>query len=128
MQRALVRLEREQQALRASEEFFRQAFEYAPGGMAIAETGGDQHGRLLRTNDALCWLLGRPAYGAHEQRRNSTGHLLKPIPENIQCERASPGQPVDLGSGALRRQLGHVVAPWARRPGSVSRGRRGHHR
>ncbi|NEE33700.1 sensor domain-containing diguanylate cyclase, partial [Streptomyces sp. SID7982] len=41
MQRALVRLEREQQALRASEESFRQAFEYAPSGMAIAEMGGD---------------------------------------------------------------------------------------
>ncbi|KUL35096.1 diguanylate cyclase [Streptomyces sp. NRRL F-4489] len=61
MQRALVRLEREQQALRASEESFRQAFEYAPSGMAVAEMGGDQHGRLLRTNDALCRLLGRPA-------------------------------------------------------------------
>jgi diguanylate cyclase (GGDEF)-like protein/PAS domain S-box-containing protein len=61
MQRALVRLEREQQALRASEESFRQAFEYAPSGMAVAEMGGDQHGRILRTNDALCRLLGRPA-------------------------------------------------------------------
>ncbi|GHH90839.1 diguanylate cyclase CdgB [Streptomyces capillispiralis] len=61
MQRALVRLEREQQALRASEESFRQAFEYAPSGMAIAEMGGEQHGRILRTNDALCRLLGRPA-------------------------------------------------------------------
>ncbi|MEW1656908.1 diguanylate cyclase CdgB [Streptomyces sp. NPDC093707] len=61
MQRALVRLEREQQALRASEESFRQAFEYAPSGMAVAEMGGDQRGRLLRTNDALCRLLGRPA-------------------------------------------------------------------
>lgn len=63
MQRALVRLEREQQALRASEESFRQAFEYAPSGMAIAELGGDQHGRLLRTNDALCRLLARPSSG-----------------------------------------------------------------
>ncbi|MFI0733413.1 diguanylate cyclase CdgB [Streptomyces sp. NPDC021225] len=61
MQRALLRLEREQQALRASEESFRQAFEYAPSGMAIAEMGGDQQGRLLRANDALCRLLGRPA-------------------------------------------------------------------
>jgi diguanylate cyclase (GGDEF)-like protein/PAS domain S-box-containing protein len=61
MQRALVRLERDQQALRASEESFRQAFEYAPSGMAIAEMGGDQHGRILRANDALCRLLSRPA-------------------------------------------------------------------
>lgn len=61
MQRALVRLEREQQALRASEESFRQAFEYAPSGMAIAEMSGDQQGKLQRANDALCRLLGRPA-------------------------------------------------------------------
>ncbi|MFJ4920933.1 diguanylate cyclase CdgB [Streptomyces sp. NPDC088725] len=75
MQRALVRLEREQQALRASEESFRQAFEYAPSGMAIAEMGGDQHGRLLRTNDALCRLLGRPASG---MRRYSFADLVHP--------------------------------------------------
>ncbi|MFJ9032008.1 diguanylate cyclase CdgB [Streptomyces sp. NPDC102274] len=75
MQRALVRLEREQQALRASEESFRQAFEYAPSGMAIAEMGGDQHGRLLRTNDALCRLLGRPASA---MRRLSFSDLVHP--------------------------------------------------
>jgi diguanylate cyclase (GGDEF)-like protein/PAS domain S-box-containing protein len=75
MQRALLRLEREQQALRASEESFRQAFEYAPSGMAIAEMGGDQHGRLLRTNDALCRLLGRPA---STMRRYSFSDLVHP--------------------------------------------------
>lgn len=75
MQRALVRLEREQQALRASEESFRQAFEYAPSGMAIAEMGGDQHGRLHRTNDALCRLLGRPA---SQMRRYSFSDLVHP--------------------------------------------------
>ncbi|MEU1178135.1 diguanylate cyclase CdgB [Streptomyces sp. NPDC005820] len=75
MQRALVRLEREQQALRASEESFRQAFEYAPSGMAIAEMGGDQHGRILRTNDALCRLLGRPA---STMRRYSFSDLVHP--------------------------------------------------
>ncbi|WP_432105209.1 diguanylate cyclase CdgB [Streptomyces sp. bgisy091] len=75
MQRALVRLEREQQALRASEESFRQAFEYAPSGMAIAEMGGDQRGRLLRTNDALCRLLGRPA---SVLRRYSFADLVHP--------------------------------------------------
>ncbi|MET8680749.1 diguanylate cyclase CdgB [Streptomyces sp. NPDC004647] len=75
MQRALVRLEREQQALRASEESFRQAFEYAPSGMAIAEMGGDQHGRLLRANDALCRLLGRPASA---MRRYSFSDLVHP--------------------------------------------------
>ena len=75
MQRALVRLEREQQALRASEESFRQAFEYAPSGMAIAEMGGEQHGRILRTNDALCRLLGRPASA---MRRYAFSDLVHP--------------------------------------------------
>lgn len=75
MQRALVRLEREQAALRASEESFRQAFEYAPSGMAIAEMGGDQQGRLLRTNDALCRLLGRPASA---MRRYSFADIVHP--------------------------------------------------
>ncbi|MBN3928761.1 diguanylate cyclase [Streptomyces verrucosisporus] len=75
MQRALVRLEREQQALRSSEESFRQAFEYAPSGMAVTELGGDQHGRLVRTNDALCRLLGRPAAAL---RRCSFSDLVHP--------------------------------------------------
>ncbi|CAM5545537.1 Diguanylate cyclase OS=Streptomyces tendae OX=1932 GN=GUR47_26465 PE=4 SV=1 [Streptomyces tendae] len=75
MQRALVRLERDQQALRASEESFRQAFEYAPSGMAIAEMGGDQHGRILRTNDALCRLLGRRASA---MRRYAFSDLVHP--------------------------------------------------
>ncbi|MEV6106092.1 diguanylate cyclase CdgB [Streptomyces sp. NPDC051940] len=75
MQRALVRLEREQQALRASEESFRQAFEFAPSGMAVAELGGDQHGRLIRTNDALCRLLGRAPAAL---RRLSFSDLVHP--------------------------------------------------
>ncbi|WP_394432954.1 diguanylate cyclase CdgB [Streptomyces sp. SGAir0957] len=75
MQRALVRLEREQQALRASEESFRQAFEYAPSGMAVAEMGGDQHGLILRTNDALCRLLGRHSTA---MRRYSFADLVHP--------------------------------------------------
>ncbi|NLU68065.1 diguanylate cyclase CdgB [Streptomyces sp. HNM0574] len=75
MQRALVRLEREQSALRASEESFRVAFEYAPSGMAVAEMGGDQHGRLIRINDALCRLLGRPASA---MRRYSFSDLVHP--------------------------------------------------
>ncbi|MFJ5260830.1 diguanylate cyclase CdgB [Streptomyces sp. NPDC088387] len=75
MQRALVRLEREQQTLRASEESFRQAFEYAPSGMAISEMGGDSHGRILRTNDALCRMLGRPA---GTMRRYAFSDLVHP--------------------------------------------------
>ncbi|MET7637307.1 diguanylate cyclase CdgB [Streptomyces sp. NPDC005438] len=75
MQRALVRLEREQTALRASEESFRQAFEYAPSGMAVAELGGEQHGRLIRVNDALCRLLGRPSSA---MRRYSFSDLVHP--------------------------------------------------
>lgn len=76
MQRALVRLEREQQALRASEESFRQAFEYAPSGMAIAEMGGDQHGRSCCAPTTPCRrLLGRPA---SVLRRYSFADLVHP--------------------------------------------------
>ncbi|MFI2549193.1 caspase, EACC1-associated type [Streptomyces rochei] len=60
MQRALVRLERDQQALRASEESFRQIFENAPSGVAITDMHDGERGRILRANDALCRMLGRP--------------------------------------------------------------------
>ncbi|MFD7840560.1 diguanylate cyclase domain-containing protein [Streptomyces sp. NPDC059761] len=75
MQRALLRLEREQEALRASEISFRQAFEYAPSGLVISELGGEMHGRMLRTNDALCRLLDRPA---SVLRRYSMADLVHP--------------------------------------------------
>ncbi|MEU4350132.1 diguanylate cyclase CdgB [Streptomyces sp. NPDC023838] len=96
MQRALVRLEREQQALRASEESFRQAFEYAPSGMAIAEMGGDQHGRLLRTNDALCRLLGRPAA---VMRRYSFADLVHPEDIGLLLRTSAEGGRAELRLG-----------------------------
>ncbi|MEY9962858.1 diguanylate cyclase (GGDEF)-like protein/PAS domain S-box-containing protein [Streptacidiphilus sp. MAP12-16] len=80
MQRALVRLEREQQTLRASEESFRQAFEYAPSGMAITELHGAQRGKLTRVNDALCRLLGRPRAAL---QRQSFEDLVHPEDEGL---------------------------------------------
>ncbi len=74
MQRALARLEKEQQALRASEESFRQAFEYAPSGMAITELHGAARGQLTRVNDALCRLLGRPRAALRQQRFQDLVH------------------------------------------------------
>ncbi|MFI9106231.1 diguanylate cyclase CdgB [Streptomyces fildesensis] len=93
MQRALVRLERDQQALRASEESFRQAFEYAPSGMAIAEMGGDQHGKLLRANDALCRLLGRPA---SVMRRYSFSDLVHPEDVGLLLRTSAEGGRAEL--------------------------------
>ncbi|MDX6352731.1 MAG: hypothetical protein QOF84_7521 [Streptomyces sp.] len=93
MQRALVRLEREQQALRASEESFRQAFEYAPSGMAIAEMGGDQHGRVVRANDALCRLLGRPAA---IMRRYSFSDLVHPEDVGVLLRTSAEGGRAEL--------------------------------
>ncbi|MFI0724056.1 diguanylate cyclase CdgB [Streptomyces sp. NPDC021224] len=93
MQRALVRLERDQQALRASEESFRQAFEYAPSGMAIAEMGGDQHGRLLRANDALCRLLGR---SASVMRRYSFSDLVHPEDVGLLLRTSAEGGRAEL--------------------------------
>jgi diguanylate cyclase (GGDEF)-like protein/PAS domain S-box-containing protein len=80
MQRALVRLEREQSILRASEESFRQAFEYAPSGMAITELHGAQRGKLTRVNDALCRLLGRPRTSLQKQ---SFEDLVHPDDEGL---------------------------------------------
>ena len=85
MQRALARLEKEQQALRASEESFRQAFEYAPSGMAITELHGLQRGKLSRVNDALCRLLGRPRAVL---RRQTFSELVHPE-DRMTLERTS---------------------------------------
>ena len=103
MQRALVRLEREQQALRASEESFRQAFEYAPSGMAIAEMGGDQDGKLLRANDALCRLLGRPA---SVLRRYSFADLVHPEDVGVLLRTSAEGGRAEL---RLARRDGSYV-------------------
>ncbi|MCX4461207.1 diguanylate cyclase CdgB [Streptomyces sp. NBC_01728] len=96
MQRALVRLEREQEILRASEESFRQAFEYAPSGFAIAELGGEQHGRILRTNDALCRLLGRSASGL---RRLAFSDLVHPEDMGILLRTSAEGGRAELRLG-----------------------------
>jgi diguanylate cyclase (GGDEF)-like protein/PAS domain S-box-containing protein len=103
MQRALVRLEREQQALRASEESFRQAFEYAPSGMAIAEMGGDQHGKVVRANDALCRLLGRPAA---IMRRYSFSDLVHPEDVGLLLRTSAEGGRAEL---RLSRRDGSYV-------------------
>lgn len=103
MQRALVRLERDQQALRASEESFRQAFEYAPSGMAIAEMGGDQHGKLLRANDALCRLLGR---SASVMRRYSFSDLVHPEDVGLLLRTSAEGGRAEL---RLARRDGSYV-------------------
>ncbi len=57
---ALVRLQQEQAALRASEESFRLAFENAPSGMAMTSLRRPDRGRLMRVNEALCRMLGYP--------------------------------------------------------------------
>jgi len=61
MLRAVARLQDEKHALRASEESFRHAFEYAPSGMVMTGVRGQERGKLLRANDALCRMLGYPA-------------------------------------------------------------------
>ncbi len=103
MQRALVRLEQEQQALRASEESFRQAFEYAPSGMAIAEVGGDNHGHLIRVNDALCRLLGR---SATLLRRYSFADLVHPEDTAVLLRTSAEGGRAELR--LLRRDGSYV--------------------
>ncbi|AUY54787.1 PAS domain S-box protein [Streptomyces sp. CB01881] len=67
IRRTLSRLEREHEALRSSEESFRQAFEYGPTAMAITELHGDAAGQRTRVNDALCRLLGQPRSALRQQ-------------------------------------------------------------
>ena len=81
---------------------FRQAFEYAPSGMAIAEMGGDQHGRLLRTNDALCRLLGRPASA---MRRYSFSDLVHPEDIGTLLRTSAEGGRAELRLGPPRRHV-----------------------
>ncbi|GGS63593.1 hypothetical protein GCM10010270_38430 [Streptomyces violaceus] len=66
MQRALVRLEREQQALRASEESFRQAFEYArPAWPSPRWAATSTAGSCARTTPcAGCWAAPPPRCAA----------------------------------------------------------------
>ncbi|MFJ4192080.1 PAS domain S-box protein [Kitasatospora sp. NPDC089509] len=87
MQHALARLEKEQQALRASEESFRSTFEYAPSGMAITELDVAGRGQLTRVNDALCQLLGRSRAVLRQQ---SFADLVHPE-DRVLLERASAG-------------------------------------
>ncbi|MFF1725012.1 diguanylate cyclase CdgB [Streptomyces sviceus] len=96
MQSVLVRMQREQQTIRASEESFRQAFEYAPSGLVISEMGGDQHGRILRTNDALCRLLGRPASAI---RRYTFSDLVHPEDIGTLLRTAAEGGRAELRLG-----------------------------
>ncbi|CAL9309820.1 hypothetical protein SUDANB25_04586 [Streptomyces sp. SudanB25_2051] len=111
MQRALVRLEREQTALRTSEESFRHAFEYAPNGAAVTDLGGDNHGRLLRVNDALCRLLGRPQ---SVLRRYSFSDLVHPEDVGVLLRTTAEGGSAEL---RLARRDGTYV--WVSMSNSV---------
>ena len=54
--RQQARQRRTEQLCRRSEEFFRNAFDHAATGMALADEGG----RWLKANRALCELVGYP--------------------------------------------------------------------
>lgn len=95
MQRALVDLERQQQALRASEESFRQAFERGSS-LAITELEGDSHGRILRANDALCRLLGRPVSA---MRNRSFSDLVHPEDTDALATAMEKGERAELRLG-----------------------------
>lgn len=72
--RTMGRLEREHRALGASEESFRQAFENAPSGMAMADMRPGRDPVLLRVNAALCELLGRSSGDLSGQRLSEIAH------------------------------------------------------
>ncbi|OPG08478.1 hypothetical protein B1R27_09795 [Streptomyces sp. GKU 895] len=108
MQVALVRRETEQQALRASEESFRQAMEYAPSGVALAELDGEPHGRIVRANDALCRMLGR---SASAMCRLSFAELVHPEDMAILLHSSTDGGRAEV---RLSRQDGTHLWVWLR--------------
>ncbi|WP_202805745.1 diguanylate cyclase domain-containing protein [Actinopolymorpha alba] len=96
------RLEREHQALRASEESFRQAFEYAPSGMAVASLRAQDDRRLLRVNAALCHMLG---YSGEELRRVGLATVVHPDDRPL----LTAGGIAYQGDLRLRHRDGHLV-------------------
>jgi diguanylate cyclase (GGDEF)-like protein/PAS domain S-box-containing protein len=80
-------LEREQHALRASEESFRLAFENAPSGMAMRGLRPPADGRLLRVNAALSNLLG---YSERELRRDGLAAFTHPEDRDLLPEGETP--------------------------------------
>ncbi|MGH3344361.1 MAG: diguanylate cyclase domain-containing protein [Carbonactinosporaceae bacterium] len=91
--RALGGLEREQRALRASEDSFRQAFENAPSGMAMSSLHDADRGRLLRVNDALCHLLG---YSERQLRRTGLMAVTHPDDRRILAEQETSTKVAEL--------------------------------
>ncbi len=69
---------RQEERLRASEERFRNAFDFAPLGMILVALGG----RVLLVNEALCRMLGRDASSLLNSRQIDLSH-----PDNHQDER-----------------------------------------
>jgi diguanylate cyclase (GGDEF)-like protein/PAS domain S-box-containing protein len=71
--------------------------------MAIAEMGGDQHGKVVRANDALCRLLGRPAA---VMRRYSFSDLVHPEDVGLLLRTSAEGGRAEL---RLSRRDGSYV-------------------
>jgi diguanylate cyclase (GGDEF)-like protein/PAS domain S-box-containing protein len=87
LRRSVSELEHEQQALRASEESFRLAFENAPSGMAMRGLRPPAEGRLLRANAALSNLLG---YSERELRRDGLAAFTHPEDRDLLPEGETP--------------------------------------
>ena len=118
--RQQARQRRTEQLCRRSEEFFRNAFDHAATGMALA----DDSGRWVKTNRALCELLG---YAEAELLQIASESITRP--EDLEKERAAVEE---LKSGRVdRHQLemryvhkdGHAV--WALVTKSLVRDERG---
>jgi PAS domain S-box-containing protein len=100
---------RTEEALRESEELFREVFEHAPGGMCV----GGLDGRLIQVNTAFCLMLG---YSEQELIGKAWMTLIHPDDLEPALRRArqllkDPGGSIDVEMRYMHRN-GSVV--WAR--------------
>jgi diguanylate cyclase (GGDEF)-like protein/PAS domain S-box-containing protein len=99
---AVEGLQTERRALRASEESFRQMFDGAPTGMALIGLHGNQQGRFVRVNKALCGMLEFTTAELHERTFDDLMH----VDDRAGFEQLIGGDCVEL---RLRRGDGRAV-------------------
>jgi diguanylate cyclase (GGDEF)-like protein/PAS domain S-box-containing protein len=114
---SLEQVRREQQALKASEESFRLAFENAPSGMAMRSLRRHDRGVLMRVNAALSHLLG---YSTAELTKLGLQAVIHPDDRTMLSDDA------DLGRVELRMRRNDGTHLWVSANSSIVHGVEGY--